>query len=280
MGRKRIRMAIAYDFDGTLSPGNMQEYDFIPALSLKPKEFWKEVKENARLHNADEILTYMSLMIEKAAHKRISVRRQDFVKFGRAVSFFDGVHDWFEHINAFARTLGICIEHFIISSGIREMIEGTVISRHFKAIFASAFKYDHHGVAHWPALALNYTTKTQYLFRINKGNLDVWSNSKINEFVEKTKRPVPFENMIFIGDGQTDVPCMRLVKDQGGHSIAVYCKGKHGASRKAEDLIGQGRVNFAAPADYTDGSALDRIVKATVCKVAADSALASLGKAA
>jgi hypothetical protein len=160
------------------------------------------------------------------------------------------------------------------------MIEGTVIQKHFKAIFASAFKYDHHGVAHWPAQALNYTTKTQYLFRINKGNLNVWDNSKINEFVEKAKRPVPFENMIFIGDGQTDIPCMRLVKEQGGHSIAVYCKRKRGASQKAQDLIVQGRVNFVAPADYTDGSALDQIVKATICKVAADATLAGLGKAA
>jgi hypothetical protein len=160
------------------------------------------------------------------------------------------------------------------------MIEGTPVAKHFKAIFASAFKYDHNGVAHWPALALNYTTKTQYLFRINKGSLNVWDNSKINEFVDKSRRSIPFENMVFIGDGQTDVPCMRLVKDQGGHSIAVYCKGKHGASKRARDLISEGRVNFVAPATYGDDGPLDKIVKAIVRKIASDGALAALRKVA
>jgi haloacid dehalogenase-like hydrolase len=280
MGRKRIGMAIAYDFDGTLSPGNMQEYDFIPALGLRPKEFWKEVKQNAQKDDADEILAYMSLMLEKAHHKKVSVRRQNFVDFGRGVELFTGVADWFDRINRYANDEKVCVQHFIISSGIREMVEGTAVAKHFAAIFASAFKYDHNDVAHWPALALNYTTKTQYLFRINKGNLNVWDNSRINEFVEKSKRSVPFERMIFIGDGQTDVPCMRLVKDQGGHSIAVYCKRKRFALKRAQDLLTQGRVNFVAPADYTDGSPLDQIVKAIVSKVAADGALFALGKAA
>jgi hypothetical protein len=280
MGRKRIRMAVAYDFDGTLSPGNMQEYNFIPALGLQPKAFWKQVKQNAQQHNVDEILSYMSLMLEEARHQKISVTRQSFVDFGRDVDLFGGVTDWFDRLNQYAKDNRVCLEHFIISSGLREMIEGTTIAKHFKAIFASAFKYDHNGVAHWPALALNYTTKTQYLFRINKGSLDVWDNSKINDFVERSKRPIPFQNMIFIGDGQTDVPCMRLVKDQGGHSIAVYRRGKHGASKKAQDLVAQGRANFIAPADYADGSSLDQIVKAIISKVAADCALSALGKAA
>jgi hypothetical protein len=168
MGRKRIRMAVAYDFDGTLSPGNMQEYNFIPALGLQPKAFWKQVKQNAQQHNAHEILSYMSLMLEETRRQKISVTRQSFVDFGRDVDLFGGVKDWFDRLNQYAKDNRICLEHFIISSGLREMIEGTTIAKHFKAIFASAFKYDHNGVAHWLALALNYTTKTQYLFRINK----------------------------------------------------------------------------------------------------------------
>jgi hypothetical protein len=160
------------------------------------------------------------------------------------------------------------------------MIEGTAIAKHFKAIFSSAFRYDHNGVADWPALALNYTTKTQYLFRINKGSLNVWDNSKSNDFIDKSRRPIPFDNMIFIGDGQTDVPCMRLVRDQGGHSIAVYSKGKHGARKRAEELVAQGRAGCIAPADYTAGSALDQIVKAIIRKVAAAPALTALRRAA
>jgi hypothetical protein len=190
------------------------------------------------------------------------------------------VLDWFDRVNEYAKGKKICLEHYIISSGLREMIEGTAVAKHFTAIFASAFNYDHNDVAHWPALAINYTTKPQYLFRINKGDLEVWDNSKINEFVEKSKRPIPFEKIVFIGDGQTDVPCMRLVKDQGGHSIAVYCKRKPGASKKAQDLVTHGRANFIAPAEYTDGSPLDQIVKAIVSKVAADGALSALGKVA
>jgi haloacid dehalogenase-like hydrolase len=197
MGRKRIRMAIAYDFDGTLSPGNMQEFNFIPALGLEPKAFWNQVKESAKKYDADEILSYMSLMLEEARHKHIGVRRQDFVEFGRGVQLFEGVADWFDRQDQHARDQGICLQHFVISSGLREMIEGTVVARHFEAIFASAFKYDHNGVAHWPALALNYTTKTQYLFRINKGSLNVGDNSKINEFVDKSRRPIPFEKHDF-----------------------------------------------------------------------------------
>jgi haloacid dehalogenase-like hydrolase len=273
-------MAIAYDFDGTLSPGNMQEYDFIPALQLNPKRFWNELKENAKQHDSDEILAYMSLMLERARQKKIRVTLEDFRQFGRNIILFNGVENWFDRMNQFSNENKVCLEHFIISSGIREMIEGTLIAKHFKAIFASGFTYDHHGVAHWPALALNYTTKTQYLFRINKDCLRVWDHSKINQFVEKPKRPIPFENMVFIGDGQTDVPCMRLVRDQGGHSIAVYAKGKHGARTRAEGLVKQGRADCIAPADYTDGSALDQIVKAIVRKVAATAALATLRKAA
>jgi hypothetical protein len=202
------------------------------------------------------------------------------VDFGRNVELFEGVLGWFNRLNRYGKDQGLCVEHFIISSGLREMIEGTTIAKHFKAIFASAFRYDHNGVADWPALALNYTTKTQYLFRINKGSLNVWDNSKINDFIDKSKRPVPFDNMIFIGDGQTDVPCMRLVRDQGGHSIAVYSKGKRGARKRAEELVAQGRADCIAPADYNDGSALDQIVKAIIRKIAAATALAALRKAA
>ena len=158
------------------------------------------------------------------------------------------------------------------------MIAGTSIARHFKAIFASSFMYDRHDVAFWPALAINYTTKTQYLFRINKGNLKVHDDSKINEYIPKQERPVPFENMVFIGDGETDIPCFRLVKDQGGQSIAVYKPKAKGAKTRASQLIEQGRVNFAYPADYSSGSAMDKCIKAIVDKVSSENILEGLAK--
>lgn len=278
MRPRLIPLAIAYDFDGTLAPGNMQEHNFIPEIGLKPKKFWEEVRDLSKQHEADNILVYMGLMLEKASAKHVRVRRIDFQEYGKELKLFKGVSEWFNRINVFGKTAGVRVEHYVISSGIREMVEGTTIAKNFKAIFASSFWYDHHGVAQWPALALNYTSKTQYLFRINKGSLHVYDHSKINEYVPRDKRPIPFENMIFIGDGETDIPCFRLVKDQGGHSVAVYKPNTRGAKKKSEKLIVDGRVSYVAPADYSDGRDLDRIVKAIVEKVAIDRHLKLLRK--
>lgn len=269
MPKKLIPMAIAYDFDGTLAPGNMQEYDFIPALNMVSKAFWSSVNSLAQQHEMDQILAYMHMMLEEARKAKVAVRKSDFKQFGANITLFPGVAEWFKRINAYAKSRGVRLEHFIISSGIREMVEGTPICKEFKKVYASGFMFDHNGVACWPALALNYTTKTQYLFRINKGSLDVHDNSVINTFVPKDQRPVPFENMIFIGDGETDIPCMRLVKDQGGHSIAVYNTNKRGTKKNAAKLIKDGRATLAAPADFQDESTIDSCVKAIIDKVAA-----------
>ena len=271
MPKKLIPMAISYDFDGTLAPGNMQEYDFIPALNMRSKQFWMSVDDLAKKHEMDQILAYMHTMLEEARKAKVSVRKADFKTFGANIGMFPGVQDWFKRINAYAKSKGVRLDHFIISSGIREMVEGTPIYKEFKKVYASGFMFDHNGVACWPALAVNYTTKTQYLFRINKGSLDVHDNSIINKYVPKDQRPVPFEHMVFVGDGETDIPCMRLVKDQGGHSIAVYNSGKHGAKIKAEQLVKDGRATLVATADYQAGSDIDLAVKAIIDKIEASS---------
>lgn len=276
MKKKPIPMAIAYDFDGTLAPGNMQEYDFFPTIEMKSEEFWKEATALERTHQADKILSYMRLMLQKAAAKSVSVRKEDFAKYGKSVDLFEGVHDWFDRINAYALAKNVEMKHYIISSGIREMIEGTPIAKEFHAIFASSFMYDHHGVAVWPALAINYTTKTQFLFRINKGSLDVCDHSQINKFMPNNERPLPFENMIFIGDGETDIPSFRLVKEQGGYAIAVYKPHANKAKEQTRELIKQGRVNVIAPACYTAGSDIEKMVQAIIDKVVADRTLEEL----
>jgi phosphoserine phosphatase len=278
MARKLSPIAIAYDFDGTLAPGNMQEYDFVPAIGMTGRRFWKEVNDLTKKHDADQILAYMMHMLDKAQAAQVPVRKENFVEFGRSVALFEGVAEWFERINAYGKERGFKVEHYIISSGIREMIEGTPLAKKFAAIYASAFIYDHNGVAKWPALAVNYTTKTQFLFRINKGVLNVYDNSKINEFIPKEDRAVPFEHIVFIGDGETDIPCFRLVKEQRGHAIAVYKPSTRGAKTKAEKLVTEGRVNFIAPANYSENSDMDRFVKGIIDKVAADGALKQLGK--
>ncbi len=271
MPKKLIPMAIAYDFDGTLAPGNMQEYDFIPALNMRSRHFWSSVNTLAKAHEMDQILAYMLTMLDEAGKAKVAVRKSDFKNFGANIRLFPGVREWFKRINAYAKAKGIKLEHFIVSSGIREMVEGTPIYKEFTKVYASGFMFDHNGVARWPALAINYTTKTQYLFRINKGSLEVHDNSVINKYIPKAERPVPFENMIFVGDGETNIPCMRLVKDQGGHSIAVYDKSRRGSRAHAEQLLKEGRASLVAGADYSDGGTIDLAVKAIIDKVEANS---------
>lgn len=285
MAAKKVPFAIAYDFDGTLAPGNMQERDFIPAIGANTEDFWDEVKRLARSHEGDQILAYMGLMLKKAAAADVAVRKEDFRRYGRKLRLFPGLVDyvdrkkekrkgWFNRINAYADAAGISVEHFVISSGVRDMIEGSSIGNVFKKIYASGFQFDVNGVAVWPALSVNYTTKTQFLFRINKGSLDVFDDSVINRYVPDEERAVPFRNIVFIGDGDTDIPCFRLVKELRGHSIAVY-PNKTGARAKPELLMKEGRINYFALADYREGCSIDRIVKAIIDKVQIDSYLDS-----
>ena len=273
MPRKQTSMAIVYDFDGTLAPGNAQEPQFLPDVGVEPTMFWAEVDQLARDHQADKILMYMRLMLEKAEAKRVPVRLQDFRDKGKEVTPFRGVEGWFDRINKYGRDAGIRIEHYIVSSGNAEIIEGTSVASKFEKIYASRFMFDHNGVAVWPAQAVNYTTKTQYLFRINKGAHDPSDDTKINEFVDMRNRPIPFENMVYIGDGSTDVPCFRLVKDLGGLSIAVYPPRTKGAHEKADRFRREGRVHSVVPANYMEGSKIDKVVKANIENIVAREAL-------
>lgn len=276
MAKKHIEMAIAYDFDGTLADGNMQEHQFLPDIGMKPKAFWAEVKRLTKEHQADEVLVYMNLMLRKAAAAGVPVRRDDFKARGKAIQLFEGVEDWFDRITGYGRAQGVRVTHYLVSSGNAEIFAGTPVAAKFAQVYASKFMFDQNGVAAWPALAVNYTTKTQYLFRINKGAFDLSDNSKVNQFVEKRDRPVPFENMVFIGDGSTDIPCFRLVKEQGGLSVAVFKPHTKGARGKADNYIKDGRVHCAVPAIYTDGSELDRVIKANINAIAARAALSGL----
>lgn len=272
-------IALCYDFDGTLSPGNMQEYDFIPSLKIKPADFWKEAGIQAKKHEADQILSYMKLMLDRTANTEVRITRESFAEKGATVELFAGVPEWFALINEYGRERGAVLEHYIISSGIKEMIEGTILNkkRVFKKIYACSYIYDKYGVAEWPASVVNYTTKTQYLFRINKGIEDITDDASVNEFVPDEDRRVPFSRMVYFGDGDTDIPCMKLVKNQGGHSIAVYKRG--GRSKdKARRLLADGRVNFIAPADYREGSDIHKYMMRVMDKITASYEISKLEK--
>ncbi|MFI3295755.1 MAG: HAD family hydrolase [Rikenellaceae bacterium] len=272
-----MKIALIYDFDGTLSPGNMQEYNFIPDVGKNAEEFWSRSDEVAKRHDADPILTYLYEIISGAQRCEISLRRESFQSYGRGVQLFRGVEQWFERMNHFARERGVQLEHYINSSGIKEMIEGTSIAHHFKRIYACSFLYNVDGVAYWPSVAVNYTNKTQFLFKINKGISEVCEDKLINEYIPEQERPMPFRRMIYLGDGTTDIPCMRLVKEKRGHSIAVYDPHKKAQlEAKMNRLLDDDRVNFVAPADYGEGERLDRIVKQIIEKIVADNILENL----
>ena len=193
---QRPIVALIYDFDGTLSPGNMQEYDFIPAVGKSNREFWEESNETAREQDGDPILAYMYRMLHEAKSSGKSLRYEAFVQSGARIGLYDGVREWFSRINAYGASKGLEIHHFINSSGLREMIEGTPIAHEFRKIYACSFLYDVDGVAYWPAVAVNYTNKTQFIFKINKGIESVYDSHRINEYIEEEERPVPFRRMI------------------------------------------------------------------------------------
>ena len=276
--RKKPIVALIYDFDGTLSPGNMQEFGFIQAIGKKPQEFWQESDEIAAGQDASNILSYMKLMFDEARKAGIKLRREDFKRFGASVELFDGVKEWFGLINEYGKSRGVKVEHYINSSGLAEMIEGTAIAKEFKRIFACSFIYNKDGEAEWPGVAVDYTAKTQFLFKINKGILSVRDNKKVNESQAEDNKRVPFPHMIYFGDGETDVPCKKIVKMFGGNSIAVYNPEIKKKVNVAKKLLRQERVNFITPADYTKESRTYQVVCSIIDKIKINFDLARLAR--
>ena len=256
-------VALMYDFDKTLSPKNMQDYGFMDGLGMSAGEFWKECTRLTKKNNMDSILSYMYLMLSKGRGTMLT-RRECFNALGKSVKLFPGVRSWFSRVNDYCDQRGLKCEHYIISSGLKEIIEGTEIADKFKKIYAAEFLYGENGLAEWPAMAVNFTSKTQFLYRINKGVLDVTDQWSLNKYVPDHERRVPFTNMIYFGDGDTDVPCMKLTKVNGGHSIAVY----QDDEREASKLIREGRVDFAFKADYSRGKKIEKTVFTIIDEIA------------
>lgn len=271
------KAAVLYDFDKTLCTKDMQEYSLIPKLGYESsREFWDEVTEISERNRMDGISAYLYLLQKKYAEHGMPLRKELFTEHGKSIVLFPGVDTWFKRINDYGRKAGFLVEHYIISSGMTEIIEACPISSHFKKIYACRYYYDENGEAAWPAQVINYTTKTQYIFRVNKQVLDENDDARLNEYVEHEKRPVPFNRMIYIADGLTDVPCMKLVKEYGGKSVAVYGRESQKAEKTASILVRDGRANYMAPADYSPGSEMETIVKSIIDHMKADCALEKL----
>lgn len=270
MKEDRPVVAICYDFDKTLSPDDMQAQGFIQSVGYSIAEFWRESNGLAENNDMDQNLAYMFKMME-AAEGRVLFTRNTLLECGAKVQLFPGVEDWFRRIKEYGDEHGVIVEHYIISSGLKEMIEGTAVAGEFEKIYASSFYYNEKEVAKWPAQVVNYTNKTQFLFRIEKGVLDI-NDPRVNEAFAPEDIRVPFRNMIYIGDSDTDIPCMKLVNVNGGHSIGVY-NAETLDRTKVYKMMREGRIKYFAPADYSDGTQLDTLVKAIIDRTATNEAL-------
>ena len=256
-------LAICYDFDKTLSPDDMQAQGYIQSVGYDIADFWKETDYLAENNDMDTNLAYMYMMM-KEAEGNLIFNKQTLMDYGSRVSLFPGVETWFERIREYGKQKGVKVEHYIISSGLKEMIEGTSVAKEgaFEKIYASAFCYNDRGIAVWPSQVVNYTNKTQFLFRIAKGVLDV-NDSGVNDFFEPDEIRVPFRNMVYIGDSDTDIPCMKLVNTYGGHSIGVYNANTKDKT-KVHRMMKENRIKYFAPADYSEGTDIDILLNAII----------------
>lgn len=268
-------VAICYDFDKTLSPDDMQAQGYIQSVGYDVPDFWKKSNSLAYDNEMDQNLAYMYTMKQESEGK-VLFTKEKLAEYGASVQLFPGVEQWFERIREYGKSQGVIVEHYIISSGLKEMIEGTAVAKAgaFEKIYASSFYYNEKGVAVWPAQVVNYTNKTQFLFRIEKGVLDI-NDSAVNESFSPEEMRVPFRNIVYIGDSDTDIPCMKLVTSYGGHSIGVY-NAESKDKTKVYKMMRDGRIKYFAPADYREGTELDLLVKAIINRTAANEALEAL----
>ncbi len=267
---KQHIVALLYDFDKTLCTRDMQEYTFIPSLGMEADDFWAEAGKVSGKEKMDSVLAYMYCMIDQANKAGNPLTKEVLTECGKHIEYHDGVTEWFERINEYGRQAGLKIEHYILSSGLKEIIDGTIIAKYFKKIFASEFMYNKDGNAIWPKMAVNYTNKTQFVYRINKGVLDINNNVDLNKSQPDDERRVFFRNMIYLGDGLTDVPCMKLVKQSGGHSIALYHNGEKGG---VQQLLQHERVDWIFEADFREGKELDSAMHTLINQLGCDNKL-------
>ena len=268
MVKKVTKVALIYDFDGTLSTTDMQDYALIPELGMKPKDFWPVANQWSIDNGADQVTGSMYYFVKTAKEKGVKLTVENFRNAGKNIVYFDGVEEWFDRITAYGRELDLEVEHYIISAGYEEILQGTKIYKFFKNVFGCSFAFGEDGTPIWPARVINYSTKTQYLSKINKG-LGKLEDRAVNEFMPDEERRIPYRRMIYFGDGLTDIPSMKLTKERGGNAIAVY-NHSEASKQKALRLLVDNRVNFALHADYRENKEIDRVVKTILDRIATE----------
>ncbi len=268
-------VAFIYDFDKTLCDKDMQEYSFIPALGMDSEHFWNKTTELINKEKMDKILGYMYMMLKEAKENELSINKNYLNSLGKDINFFPGVLTWFERVNEYGKKIGLKIEHYIVSSGLREIIKGTPISKYFKEIYACEFLYNEDGNAIWPKMSVNYTAKTQFISRINKGVLDISDDNNLNKAMLDENRRISTKNMIYFGDGLTDIPSMRMTRENGGYAIAVY---QNNNKEIVNDLLLDDRIDFHSEAIYNEDSELDKLIKNILLDISIKSKLNNIHK--
>ncbi len=268
-------VAFIYDFDKTLCDKDMQEYSFIPALGMDSEHFWNKTTELINKEKMDKILGYMYMMLKEAKENELSINKNYLNSLGKDINFFPGVVTWFERVNEYGKKIGLKIEHYIVSSGLREIIKGTPISKYFKEIYACEFLYNEDGNAIWPKMSVNYTAKTQFISRINKGVLDISDDNNLNKAMLDENRRISTKNMIYFGDGLTDIPSMRMTRENGGYAIAVY---QNNNKEIVNDLLLDDRIDFHSEANYNEDSELDKLIKNILIDISIKSKLNNIHK--
>ncbi len=268
-------VAFIYDFDKTLCDKDMQEYSFIPALGMDSEHFWNKTTELINKEKMDKILGYMYMMLKEAKENELSINKNYLNSLGKDINFFPGVLTWFERVNEYGKKIGLKVEHYIVSSGLREIIKGTPISKYFKEIYACEFLYNEDGNAIWPKMSVNYTAKTQFISRINKGVLDISDDNNLNKAMLDENRRISTKNMIYFGDGLTDIPSMRMTRENGGYAIAVY---QNNNKEIVNDLLLDDRIDFHSEANYNEDSELDKLIKNILLDISIKSKLNNIHK--
>jgi len=255
------KIALCYDFDGTLCPGYMQDQKLLHDCKIEPKDFWIKVANYAKENHSDPTLAYLMLLEQQMRLAGLKVNAETFIKYGKELKLFKGVDEWFSRIKQFGKLHNIEIQHFIISSGLADVIKGCSFIKDIKLVYASSYIYkDGKGV--WPKLSVNYSNKVQFLYRINKGTFDVFDQVGVNAKKDPNDSiNIPFQNFIFFGDGETDVPCFSVNQKNSGKNICIYEKGNEKSFEIGKKLYSEGRVHYLLDGDYSENSEIDKLIK-------------------
>ena len=271
MPQQQNIIAIVYDYDRTLSPRPMQEDVIFERIGVEASKFWSMADELKGNKSYEDELAWIRLLLDNPSFRCLS--NLDLEGMGRNLKFYPGVPEMFAelevglHSDKYLRH-GVALEHYIVTSGLKSVLAGSILSQNVQAIFGCELDEDEEGRVYWPKRIISHTAKTQYLFRITKGLEYVDLSHDVNDHMPEPERRIPFSNMLYIGDGPTDVPCFAVISSRGGKSLAVYDPSSKVSFATCMSLREAQRVDEIAEADYRQNTHLRRLMEHYVIQMA------------